>query len=177
MKPVKSEDKKPFGDQSVHVNLKVKSQDGMEVSFRFKRNKKLQDLLNEYCDKQSKDTTGSEFLLNGNRFQADKTPDESKMNPMKFEEKKPFGDQSVHINLKVKSQDGIELSFRIKRNKQLKTLIDEYCDKQSKETNATVFVFNRKRLQADKTPDELEMEDGEVIDAILYQMGGNANLF
>ncbi|PWA71182.1 hypothetical protein CTI12_AA283200 [Artemisia annua] len=116
------------------------------------------------------------------------------MNPVKCEDKKPYGDQSVHINLKVKSQDGIEVSFRVKRNKQLKMLIDEYCDKQSKEANTTVFVFNRKRLQADKTPDEclfiqfmemlingdqyvillpqLEMEDGEVIDAILYQMGG-----
>nr|GEY24430.1 small ubiquitin-related modifier 1-like [Tanacetum cinerariifolium] len=76
MKPVKSEDKKPFGDKSVHINLKVRSQDGMEVSFRLKRNKKLQTLINDYCDKQSKDTTGGVFVFNGLRLSAEKTPDE-----------------------------------------------------------------------------------------------------
>nr|GEU66794.1 mitogen-activated protein kinase 15 [Tanacetum cinerariifolium] len=50
--------------------------DGMEVSFRLKRNKKLQTLISDYCDKQSKDTTGGVFVFNGLRLSAEKTPDE-----------------------------------------------------------------------------------------------------
>ncbi|KVI12283.1 Small ubiquitin-related modifier, SUMO [Cynara cardunculus var. scolymus] len=64
------------------------------------------------------------------------------------DEKKPM-DQSAHINLKVKGQDGNEVFFRIKRSTQLKKLMNAYCDRQS-----------------------LEMEEGDEIDAMLHQTGG-----
>ncbi|PKI62240.1 hypothetical protein CRG98_017374 [Punica granatum] len=69
------------------------------------------------------------------------------------EEKKP-NDQSAHINLKVKGQDGNEVFFRIKRSTQLKKLMNAYCDRQS-----------------------LEMEDGDEIDAMLHQTGGTMLTF
>ncbi|PWA85292.1 hypothetical protein CTI12_AA151900 [Artemisia annua] len=94
------------------------------------------------------------------------------MKPVKSEDKKPFGNQSVHINLKVKSQDGMEVSFRIKRNTKLQTLINEYCDKQSKETKGSVILLNGDHFSAEKTPDELEMEDGDEIEFMLHMDGG-----
>ncbi|KAF3943126.1 hypothetical protein CMV_030279 [Castanea mollissima] len=45
------EDKKPT-DQSAHINLKVKGQDGNEVFFRIKRSTQLKKLMNAYCDRQ-----------------------------------------------------------------------------------------------------------------------------
>ncbi|XP_057441691.1 small ubiquitin-related modifier 2-like [Lotus japonicus] len=93
------------------------------------------------------------------------------------EEKKP-NDQSAapHINLKVKGQDGNEVFFRIKRNTQLKKLMNAYCDRQSVELNSIAFLFDGRRLRAEQTPDELEMEDGDEIDAMLHQTGGGAQL-
>ncbi|KAK9938648.1 hypothetical protein M0R45_015373 [Rubus argutus] len=87
------------------------------------------------------------------------------------EDKKP-ADQTAHINLKVKSQDGNEVFFRIKRNTQLKKLMNAYCDRQSVEMNSIAFLFDGRRLRAEQTPDELEMEDGDEIDAMLHQTGG-----
>ncbi|CAA2997143.1 small ubiquitin-related modifier 1-like [Olea europaea var. sylvestris] len=87
------------------------------------------------------------------------------------EDKKP-GDQSIHINLKVKGQDGSEVVFRIKRNTQLKKLMNAYCDRQSVEFNSIAFLFDGRRLRAEQTPDELEMEEGDEIDAMLHQTGG-----
>ncbi|KAK3184428.1 hypothetical protein Dsin_031714 [Dipteronia sinensis] len=89
------------------------------------------------------------------------------------EEKKP-NDQSgqAHINLKVKGQDGNEVFFRIKRSTQLKKLMNAYCDRQSVEINSIAFLFDGRRLRAEQTPDELEMEDGDEIDAMLHQTGG-----
>ncbi|KAM3302540.1 small ubiquitin-related modifier 1 isoform X1 [Capsicum chacoense] len=80
-------------------------------------------------------------------------------------DKKPAG----HINLKVKSQDGNEVFFRIKRSTQLKKLVNAYCDRQSVDLNAIVFLFDG----PDQTPDELEMDDGDEIDAMLHQTGGS----
>ncbi|XP_073155372.1 small ubiquitin-related modifier 1 isoform X1 [Henckelia pumila] len=87
------------------------------------------------------------------------------------DDKKP-GDSSVHINLKVKGQDGNELFFRIKRNTQLKKLMNAYCERQSVDINSIAFLFDGRRIRAEQTPDELEMEDGDEIDAMLHQTGG-----
>ncbi|KAL9436292.1 hypothetical protein AB3S75_022359 [Citrus x aurantiifolia] len=86
------------------------------------------------------------------------------------EDKKPV-DQSAHINLKVKGQDGNEVFFRIKRSTQLKKLMNAYCDRQSVELNSIAFLFDGRRLRGEQTPDELEMEDGDEIDAMLHQTG------
>ncbi|KAJ6343354.1 hypothetical protein OIU76_005156 [Salix suchowensis] len=104
------------------------------------------------------------------------------------EDKKP-NDQSAHINLKVKGPgrvedsekvmllvvahpDGNEVFFRIKRSTQLKKLMNAYCDRQSVEFNSIAFLFDGRRLRGEQTPDELDMEDGDEIDAMLHQTGG-----
>nr|ACG33621.1 ubiquitin-like protein SMT3 [Zea mays] len=86
------------------------------------------------------------------------------------EDKKP-AEGGAHINLKVKGQDGNEVFFRIKRSTQLKKLMNAYCDRQSVDMNAIAFLFDGRRLRGEQTPDELEMEDGDEIDAMLHQTG------
>ncbi|PHT73204.1 Small ubiquitin-related modifier 1 [Capsicum annuum] len=68
--------------------------------------------------------------------------------------------------------DGNEVFFRIKRSTQLKKLMNAYCDRQSVDFNSIAFLFDGRRLRAEQTPDELEMEDGDEIDAMLHQTGG-----
>ncbi|XAR58731.1 hypothetical protein NMG60_11014237 [Bertholletia excelsa] len=88
------------------------------------------------------------------------------------EEKKPMDQSAAHINLKVKGQDGNEVFFRIKRSTALRKLMTAYCDRQSVELNSIAFLFDGRRLRGEQTPDELEMEDGDEIDAMLHQTGG-----
>ncbi|KAI3968987.1 hypothetical protein MKX01_001464 [Papaver californicum] len=89
------------------------------------------------------------------------------------EEKKPNDAAGgAHINLKVKGQDGNEVFFRIKRSTQLRKLMNAYCDRQSVDFNSIAFLFDGRRLRGEQTPDELEMEDGDEIDAMLHQTGG-----
>ncbi|KAK7320356.1 hypothetical protein VNO77_29764 [Canavalia gladiata] len=91
------------------------------------------------------------------------------------EEDKKHSDQgAAHISLKVKGQDGNETFFRIKRSTHLKKLMNAYCDRQSVDINSVAFLFDGRRLRAEQTPDELEMEDGDEIDAMLHQTGGGA---
>ncbi|KAL0362298.1 UNVERIFIED_CONTAM: Small ubiquitin-related modifier 1 [Sesamum calycinum] len=68
--------------------------------------------------------------------------------------------------------DGNEVFFRIKRSTQLKKLMNAYCDRQSVDFNSIAFLFDGRRLRGEQTPDELEMEDGDEIDAMLHQTGG-----
>ncbi|XP_045786766.1 small ubiquitin-related modifier 1-like [Trifolium pratense] len=90
--------------------------------------------------------------------------------PNAEEDKKP--NDIARINLKViYLQDGNEVFFRIKRNTQLKKLMNAYCDRQSVDLNSIAFLFDGRRLRAEQTPAELEMEDGDEIDALLHQTG------
>jgi small ubiquitin-related modifier len=47
-----------------------------------------------------------------------------------------------HIKLKVNSQVGIKVSFKIKRNTKLKELMNAYSDQQSIELNTIVFLYD-----------------------------------
>ncbi|XWS75793.1 hypothetical protein CRYUN_Cryun01aG0122700 [Craigia yunnanensis] len=94
------------------------------------------------------------------------------MSGQQEEDKKPGDQSAAHINLKVKGQDGNEVFFRIKRSTQLKKLMNAYCDRQSVDFNSIAFLFDGRRLRGEQTPDELEMEDGDEIDAMLHQTGG-----
>ncbi|KAL8195572.1 hypothetical protein R6Q57_025975 [Mikania cordata] len=76
-------------------------------------------------------------------------------------------------HLTIAWKDGNEVFFRIKRSTQLKKLMNAYCDRQSVELNSIAFLFDGRRLRAEQTPDELEMEDGDEIDAMLHQTGGD----
>ncbi|PWA61633.1 small ubiquitin-related modifier 2 [Artemisia annua] len=58
-------------------------------------------------------------------------------------------DQGAHINLKVKSQDGNDVFFKIKRSTQLK-----------KQMNA--FLFDVCHLRAEQTPDEFSGTGGRI---------------
>jgi len=62
--------------------------------------------------------------------------------------------------------------FKIKRSTQLKKLMGAYCDRQSQSLESIAFLFDGKRLRPEQTPDELDMEDGDEVDAMLHQTGG-----
>ena len=83
------------------------------------------------------------------------------------------GTDAQHIIIMVKEQDGTEIYFKIKRSIQLKKLMDAYCNKQGLCTNWCRFMFDGECLKEDDTPDKLELENGDKIDVIVEQTGGD----
>ncbi|KAJ3675722.1 hypothetical protein LUZ60_004764 [Juncus effusus] len=86
--------------------------------------------------------------------------------------KKPPPGVDDYINLKVKNQNGMEVHFKIKKSTPLKKLMKAYCQRESLELNSIAFLFDGRRLRGDQSPEQLEMEDGDEIDAMLHQTGG-----
>merc|ERR1712083_867942 len=80
---------------------------------------------------------------------------------------------SEHLNLKVKAQDGNEVYFKVKRTTMSKKLMDAYCSRVGKEPGSIRFLFDGERIQPNSTPEQLEMEDEDEIDAMVEQHGGN----
>jgi small ubiquitin-related modifier len=98
------------------------------------------------------------------------------MDEGKNEDNKPVATNSdqkaEHINLRVVSQHGAEVYFKIKQNTQLKKLMSAYCERQGQQSQAIRFVYDGNRLQETDTPEKLGMADDDVIDAVLAQTGG-----
>lgn len=81
--------------------------------------------------------------------------------------------QSPTLTLKVKSQDGIETYFKIKRNTQLRKLMESFCTRQGINQSTVRFLFDGERVLDESTPEALGMEDGDEIDAMVEQTGGS----
>ncbi|XP_054780801.1 uncharacterized protein LOC129288309 [Prosopis cineraria] len=84
----------------------------------------------------------------------------------------PAGRSISSHYLKVKSQDGDEVFFKIKKGTPLRKLINAYCDRTSQNPESVAFLFDGRRIRPEHTPRELEMEDGDEIDAMLHRTEG-----
>jgi len=80
---------------------------------------------------------------------------------------------SEHINLKVIGSDKNEIAFKIKRTTPLQKLMDAYIEKMGFERNSVRFLFDGQRLVGSNTPQDLDMENEDIITAASEQIGGS----
>lgn len=78
----------------------------------------------------------------------------------------------THLNLKV-SDGSSEIFFKIKRTTPLRRLMEAFAKRQGKEMDSLRFLYDGIRIQADQTPDDLDMEDNDIIEAHREQIGGS----
>lgn len=81
--------------------------------------------------------------------------------------------KAATINLKVKTQDGNAVYFKVKKTTSLRKLMDAYCKRVGKSPSDVRFLFDGHRINNDDTPEMLEMEEDDEIDAMVQQTGGS----
>lgn len=85
--------------------------------------------------------------------------------------KEEKNDATTHINLKV-SDGSAEIFFKIKRSTPMRRLMEAFCKRQGKDMSSLRFLIDGSRVSPDETPDGLELEDGDTIEAHREQTGG-----
>ncbi|CAM5487429.1 hypothetical protein SAVIM338S_03384 [Streptomyces avidinii] len=73
---------------------------------------------------------------------------------------------SEYINVQVVTHNETE-HFRVGRSVALGTVMDAYCSKNGHSRDAVRFLFDGAALQPTATPAQLEMSEGDVIDAMV----------
>ena len=76
------------------------------------------------------------------------------------------------IKLKIASQAGTEVYFALRRNMPFSRMMSVYCPTQGIEPSTLRFVYDGQRIREDQTPQDLEMEEDDTIDAFSMQIGG-----
>ncbi|PBP24429.1 ubiquitin-like modifier, partial [Diplocarpon rosae] len=92
--------------------------------------------------------------------------------PPEAEAKPDVNSENPVINIKVKDQMEAETFFKIKQKTKLGKVFDAYCDRNALQRTTVRFLLDGQRIQDTDTPDSLQMEDGDMVDAVLEQIGG-----
>ena len=155
------------------IKLEVRSEDGGTLSFKVKQNVSLKKLRMSYSERVGLPVSSLRFFVNGSRIN-DQTPMELKIED--GEEVDVFREQGGKsqgniIKLVVRSEDGGELSVRVNRTASLGNLRKFYSQQCLKLPVSSVrFFVDGKRIN-DETPDQLEIEDGGVVEVFREQGG------
>ncbi|KAL6760238.1 ubiquitin-related domain-containing protein [Haematococcus lacustris] len=80
--------------------------------------------------------------------------------------------ESAAINIVVRDQAGNEVHFKIKTHTKFEKVFNAYCDKKGQDPRAVKFLFDGQRVEPSSTPATHEMEDGDIIDCMIEQIGG-----
>ncbi|CZT44356.1 uncharacterized protein RSE6_04513 [Rhynchosporium secalis] len=78
------------------------------------------------------------------------------------------------LEVKIKDQNESETIFKIKKTTNFSKVFDAYCSRQGLARLTVRFLLDGTRIQDHDTPESLDIEDGDMIDAMLEQLGGAA---
>ncbi|KIY64280.1 ubiquitin-like protein [Cylindrobasidium torrendii FP15055 ss-10] len=81
-------------------------------------------------------------------------------------------DPNAPISIKVATQTGEEVFFKIKRSTKLSKLQGAYAAKIGKDVGSIRFLYDGERINEDDTPSSLDMEENDTIDVMVEQVGG-----
>jgi len=76
------------------------------------------------------------------------------------------------VKLRVVSQDGQEVQFRIKKSTLMGKLMKSYAERSGLQVASLRFTFDGRRITDSDTPATLEAEEDDVIEAYQEQTGG-----
>ncbi|GMH41787.1 hypothetical protein BSKO_09697 [Bryopsis sp. KO-2023] len=76
------------------------------------------------------------------------------------------------INVIVKDQNGNELHFKVRKTTKFEKIMQAYCQKKCLQMGHVRFLYDGERVMGQQTPQEVDMDDGEVIDCVMEQLGG-----
>ena len=80
-------------------------------------------------------------------------------------------------NIQVSVEDvnsGQKVHFKIKKNTNFRKLMKAYCDRLRLDIQLVRFTHDGRRVHADHSPQDLDIEDGDILEVFQEQQGGLA---
>ncbi|CAI9090882.1 OLC1v1025758C1 [Oldenlandia corymbosa var. corymbosa] len=79
---------------------------------------------------------------------------------------------SGHVVICVHKQNLKDVPMKIKRNIKLGKMMVAYCNHMGLQLDAVRFIFQGQRVREHQTPNDIGLQDGDVIDVWSEQFGG-----
>lgn len=81
-------------------------------------------------------------------------------------------DESQYVTVKVRSPDGEQVLYRIKKKTRLQKLMNSFCQRTGQNEQSIRFLFEGERLRPEMTAEDAGLQEGDLIDAMISQVGG-----
>lgn len=171
------------------VTLRVKDQAGEELFFKVKPTTRMQKVFESYAQRRGVSLDALRFMVDGEKIHENDSP-----KTLELEDNDQIdvmletiggtlkeGDQPASNNadseqvltLKVREQTGEEMVFKVKKHTSMKKIMAAFADKKGVSLNHLTFMFDGTRITEEDTPKMLEMEDGDLLEVVLHQTGGD----
>ncbi|CAI9105024.1 OLC1v1003855C1 [Oldenlandia corymbosa var. corymbosa] len=79
------------------------------------------------------------------------------------------------VQIIVQKLDSIDVTMRVKKNVKLGKVMVVYCNRMGLRMDALRFTIDGKRVNEQQTPNDVGLEDGDVIDVWSEQLGAGRN--
>ena len=76
------------------------------------------------------------------------------------------------LTIGIKDQSEQTMHFKIKNQTRFEKVFKSYAERKGVDLKACRFLFNGTRVKETATPADLEMDEGDTLDVILQQVGG-----
>eukprot|EP00461_Guttulinopsis_vulgaris_P004540 UN04542 len=76
------------------------------------------------------------------------------------------------LNIKVRSQQGEEVYFKIKPHTTMQKIINAFADRIGVDPGSLRLTFDGSRVKPEDTAESLDLQDNDVIDVMEFQVGG-----
>ena len=83
-------------------------------------------------------------------------------------------ENSDKITIGIKDQDGDLIHFKINKSTKMKKVFTAYTQRKGVELSQVRFLYDGTRITFEQSPNDLDMEDQDVIDYVLHQEGGTS---
>ena len=78
------------------------------------------------------------------------------------------------LHIKVKNSQGDEVTFKVKPDTAFHKIFGAYAGQKGVEPKSLNFFFDGNRVKETDTPKMLEMEDEDMLDVVMAQVGGGS---
>lgn len=87
-------------------------------------------------------------------------------------EKVESSEPAEFINIRVMDQRSGEVEFKLRKTTPFSKLFAAYAERQALLPNTLRYLFDGNRLRGEQTPKSVDMEEGDMVDAVVAQVGG-----
>merc|ERR1712029_489935 len=166
----KMSDKAGADSSTEYIKLKVVGQDSNEIHFRVKQTTQMGKLKKSYSERVGVPIASLRFLFDGRRINDDETPKQLEMEPddvIEVYQEQTGGFEEDSIKLILIGQDRSEIHFLLKITTKMVNLMWSYSWRVGIPVVSLRFLFNGRRINVEETPEQLKMENNDVIE--VYQ--------
>jgi len=78
------------------------------------------------------------------------------------------------LHIKVKNSGGDEVTFKVKPDTAFHKIFGAYAAQKGVDPESLTFLFDGKRVKGTETPKMLELEDEDMLDVTMAQVGGGS---